>query len=141
MGSDKRGCYGAGNGLTRLCSGIASLAADDIVRSKGVVAIVKRLIGIVVGKIVVALMVLACVKMGRRTANEGKAVIDASRGAFDRARQSADETNKFEGLIPAQKHWFRKVHRVAQRRGRIDVRYLCDYVMGIPRFDSLRGEL
>jgi hypothetical protein len=110
------------------------------VRPKGV-AIVKKLIGIVVVKVVVVLMVLAYVKMDKRTANEGKAVIDASRGAFDRARQRADETNKFEDLIPAQRHWFRKVHRVAQRGGRIDVRCLSDYVMGILRFDSLRGEL
>jgi hypothetical protein len=64
-----------------------------LIRPKGG-AIVKKRIGIVVAIIVFALLVLAYVEMGKKTANEGKAFLETSRKAVNRARQSADEMNK-----------------------------------------------
>ena len=57
-------------------------------------SVMKKLIGVIVVIIVFILMVFAYMEMGKRTAQEGKAVIDTSRGALDRARQSAEEMNK-----------------------------------------------
>lgn len=54
----------------------------------------KKLIGTVVAIIVVVLMVLAYIEIGKRTAHEGKVVVETSRGAVDKAKESAKEMNK-----------------------------------------------
>jgi len=64
-----------------------------LIRPKGA-AIVKKRIGIVAAIIIFALMVLAYVEMGKKTADEGKAFLETSREALNRAKHSADELNK-----------------------------------------------
>jgi uncharacterized protein (UPF0333 family) len=64
-----------------------------LVRPKGA-AIMSKLISIVVAIIIFALLVLAYVEMGKKTADEGKAFLETSREAVNRAKQSADEMSK-----------------------------------------------
>ena len=54
----------------------------------------RKLIGIVVAIIIFSLLVIAYVEMGKKTANEGKAFLETSREAVNRAKQSADEMSK-----------------------------------------------
>ena len=61
--------------------------------SKGV-DIVNKLIVVLVAIIVIVLLVFAYIEIGKRTAHEGKAVVETTRGALDRARQSAEEMQK-----------------------------------------------
>jgi hypothetical protein len=58
------------------------------------VVTVKKLIGIVLVIVVAVLLVLAYLELGRKTAQEGKAVMDIPRESVDRTRQSAEEMNK-----------------------------------------------
>ena len=53
-----------------------------------------KLIGIIVAIVVIILMVLGYLELGKRTAHEGKAVVETTRGAVDRARENAEEMNQ-----------------------------------------------
>ncbi len=54
----------------------------------------KKLIGIVLIIVVAVLLVIAYLELGRKTAQEGKAVMDIPGESIDRAKQSAEEMNK-----------------------------------------------
>ena len=53
-----------------------------------------KLIGIIVAIVVIILMVVGYLELGKRTAHEGKAVVETTRGAVDRARENAEEMNQ-----------------------------------------------
>lgn len=53
-----------------------------------------KLIGIIVAIMVIVLVVLGYLELGKRTAHEGKAVVETTRGAVDRARENAEEMNQ-----------------------------------------------
>lgn len=54
----------------------------------------KKWIGVIIVILLFVLMVFAYVEVGKRTAQEGKAVIETSREALDGARRSANEMNE-----------------------------------------------
>ena len=53
-----------------------------------------KLIGIIVAIMVIVLVVLGYLELGKRTAYEGKPVVETTRGAVDRARENAEEMNQ-----------------------------------------------
>jgi TRAP-type mannitol/chloroaromatic compound transport system permease large subunit len=53
-----------------------------------------KLIGMIVAILVIVLLVLGYLQLGKRTAQEGKAVVETTQGALRKARESAEEINQ-----------------------------------------------
>ena len=53
-----------------------------------------KLIGMIVAILVIVLLVLGYLQLGKRTAQEGKAVVETTQGALGKARENAEEMNQ-----------------------------------------------
>jgi hypothetical protein len=53
-----------------------------------------KLIGIIVVIVATVLLVLGYLELGKKTAQEGKAVVETTRGSVDRAKENAEEMNR-----------------------------------------------